>query len=191
MTVGHEPGGKVLLARRQMAVVPTKLQDKRLQSFTPGMWLHLNHIEEGKKQARRQNVVAADLGDIVYSIPCCARYFPPGWFWKKGWIELRLLLTECMLWNNGLSSCSRHTKPPPYQHGCSPKKFCSNHTAFKWLVRHSSTSPKQQQWPLPALLSPSFFYDLNKQSRIFTYVIGWSVEFFFDWTDVTKGQVWF
>ena len=78
VTVGHEPGGKVLLARRQMAVVPTKLQDKRLQSFTPGMWLHLNHIEEGKKQARRQNVVAADLGDIVYSIPCCARYFPPG-----------------------------------------------------------------------------------------------------------------
>ena len=58
----------MLLARRQMAVVPTKLQDKRLQSFTPGMWLHLNHIEEGKKQARRQNVVAADLGDIVQSL---------------------------------------------------------------------------------------------------------------------------
>ena len=77
VAVGHEPGSKVILACRQMAVVPTKLQDKRLQSFTPGMWLHLNHIEEGKKQARRQNVVAADLGDIVYSIPCCARYFPP------------------------------------------------------------------------------------------------------------------
>ena len=55
-------------------------------------------------------------------------------------------LTECtlycMLGKNLCSSGSQlhmhHTKPPPYQNGCSPKNCCSNHPCCQWLVRHSS-----------------------------------------------------
>ena len=39
-----------------------------------------------------------------------------------------------------------------------PKTFVQLILAAKWLVRHSSTSPKQQWRPLHSLLSISFFY---------------------------------
>ena len=39
------------------------------------------------------------------------------------------------------------------------KTFVQNILAAKWLVRHSSTSPKQQRWPLTSLLSLSYFYE--------------------------------
>ena len=39
-----------------------------------------------------------------------------------------------------------------------PKTFVQIILAAKWLVRHSSTFPKQQRRPLPSLLSLSFFY---------------------------------
>ena len=53
-----------------------------------------------------------------------------------------------MLWKNGCSSGSHHTKPLPYQNGRFPKNFCF---VAKWSGRHSSTSPNQPRWPLPSL----------------------------------------
>ena len=38
-----------------------------------------------------------------------------------------------------------------------PKTFLQNILAAKLLVRHSSTSPKQQRRPLPSILYKSFF----------------------------------
>ena len=46
-----------------------------------------------------------------------------------------------MLWKNGRSSVSHHTKPPSYKNGCAPKTFVHIILAAKWLVWHSSTSP--------------------------------------------------
>ena len=39
-----------------------------------------------------------------------------------------------------------------------PKTFVQITLATKWLVKHSNTSPNQQRWPLPSLLSLSYFY---------------------------------
>ena len=74
--------------------------------------------------------------------------------WNKGYMAKR------MLWKNGWSSGSHHTKPPPYQNGCSPKTLAQIIITAKWFVRHSSTSPNQQRRPLPSLLSLSFFCDM-------------------------------
>ena len=47
----------------------------------------------------------------------------------------------------------------PYQNDILPKTFDQIILAAKWLVRHSSMSPKHQRRPLPSLLSLSFFYE--------------------------------
>ena len=82
--------------------------------------------------------------------------FSTSMIWWKGWIEERTF-KERILQKNWWSSGSHPTKPPPSQNGCSPKTFLQMILDAKWLVQHSGTSPKQQQWPLPSLLSDSFF----------------------------------
>ena len=52
VAVGHEPGSKVFLACRQMAVVPTKLQDKIFESFSLGMRLHLKQFKNDKREPK-------------------------------------------------------------------------------------------------------------------------------------------
>ena len=71
-------------------------------------------------------------------------------------------------WRNG---CFEKMDDHPFHMTCSipnhhptkmdvlPKFFVQIILAAKWLVRHSSTSPKQQRRPLPSLLSLSFFYE--------------------------------
>ena len=46
--------------------------------------------------------------------------------------------------------------------------------AAKLLVRHSSTSPKQQLWPLPPLLYKSFFYGCILYCIMYTHGAGWN-----------------
>ena len=52
-----------------------------------------------------------------------------------------------------------HTIPNQYKTkmGVLPKTLVQIILAAKWLVRHSSTFPKQQRRPLPSLLYKSFF----------------------------------
>ena len=64
-------------------------------------------------------------------------------------------MAERMLGKDGWSFSSHQTKPPPSHNGYSSKNFLQIILAAKWLVRHSSTSPKQQRRPLPSLLSNS------------------------------------
>ena len=110
-------------------------------------------IEEGYRQKRRQR------SSLVFGLlNKCTSYFPPGWFEEKDEKNNRYL-TEWMLGKNGCSSGSYHTKPPPYQNGCSPKTFVQIILAANWLVRHSSMSPKQLRQPFPSLLFLSFFYN--------------------------------
>ena len=51
------------------------------------------------------------------------------------------------------------TKPNPLKMDVFPKHFLQIILAAKWLMQHSSTSPKQQRRPLPSLLYKSFFYE--------------------------------
>ena len=84
-----------------------------------------------------------------------------------------------MLQKNGWSSGSHLTKPPPSQNGCSSKTFLQIIIAAKWLVWHSSTSPKQQRRPLPSLLSLSFFYAIGtgkEKTRVLNSHLAESVE---------------
>ena len=53
-----------------------------------------------------------------------------------------------MLQKNGWSSGSRHTKPPPSKIYALTQTFLQIILAARLLVRHSSTSPKQQRRPL-------------------------------------------
>ena len=50
------------------------------------LMLGLKHIRRRKGKGRH-----CSLRDGIDSIPCRNRCFPPGWFWRKGWIEKRLL----------------------------------------------------------------------------------------------------
>ena len=74
----------------------------------------------------------------------------------------------------------------PHQTPTLPKwmffqNFSSNHLCCysKWLVWHSSTSPKQQRRPLPSLLSLSFFYAIGtgkEKTRVLNSHLAESVE---------------
>ena len=103
------------------------------------------------------------MGAGIDSIPCRTRNFSSGWFWRKGWIE-KGYWTEWMLWKNCWSSGSHHTQPPPYQNGCSPKNFCSNHAcclmdiaAFKYSIQYV---PQTTATIFAFSSSLSFFYDM-------------------------------
>ena len=74
-------------------------------------------------------------------------------------------LVEWMLRKYGWSYGSHHTKPPPSQHGSSFKIFSSFILAAKWLVRHSSTSPKKTRRPFA--LFPVWFFSLKLILSVF------------------------
>ena len=61
-----------------------------------------------------------------------------------------------------------YTKPTPNQNECSPKTFVQIILAAKWLVLHSSTTPKQQRRPFPFLLSLYFLYSMRITNTIGT-----------------------
>ena len=72
-------------------------------------------------------------------------------------------MDDSVIWMDGWMD-GHHTKPPPSQNGYSSITFFSNRPCcYRWLVRHSSTSPKQQRQPLTSLLSFFFFYNMYGQ----------------------------
>ena len=85
--------------------------------------------------------------------------------WSWVWIlRGNSLMNHCNTVCNRMQSKKKnqtdHTKPPPSQKGCSSITFLHIILAAKWLVQHSSTSPKQLRQPMPSLLSNSS--SLNK-----------------------------
>ena len=60
-----------------------------------------------------------------------------------------------MLQENGWSSGSRHTKPSPFQNGCSSKNISSNHPCCQIASAAFKYVPKQQRGLLHSLLSNS------------------------------------
>ena len=67
-------------------------------------------------------------------------------------------------WQNGCCEKRDYHQVPtisnhhPTKMDVLPNTFVQIILAAKWLAWHSSLSPKQQRWPLPSLLSLSFFY---------------------------------
>ena len=59
-----------------------------------------------------------------------------------------------------------------------PKTFVKIILAAKWLVRHSSTSLRQQRRPLPSLLSISYFYAATRHIQYLCTAVHVRIYFF-------------
>ena len=94
--------------------------DKDIKKNSPRSAQKKKHTEEKAK------VVAAVWGTIFIQFHALLYRFSARAIWRKGWIR------RTDAWQNGCSkkgwsSGSHHTKPPPFQNGCSFKKISSNH----------------------------------------------------------------
>ena len=96
------------------------------------------------------------LGDRIDSIPFFSSYFTPRWFEEKDEENNATWRNKCF---EQMDDQLVHTTPNHHlpKVAVLPKTFLQINLTAKWLVRHSSTSPNQQQWPMPSFLYVSFF----------------------------------
>ena len=108
----------------------------------------VNHSVGAQKKDlyRREGCLLAELIQFL----AAHSYFSPRLL--KKWTKRKIVT-----WRN---RCFRKVK----------KTFVQIILAAKWLVRHASMSPKQQQRPLPSLLYKSFFYVQERKYENIQYI---------------------
>ena len=87
----------------------------------------LNHRRRIKKEEKAKVVAAVWGKELIHFLDALAIFHQDDL--KKRMNRIKAT------WRNGCFEkmddqpvhCTVHTKPPPYQNGCSPKNFCSNH----------------------------------------------------------------
>ena len=97
-------------------------------------YLHSNHRRRIQAEETAK-VVAAVWGTELIQFLVTLDIFHQDDFEEK-YEYLKGYLVKWMLWKNGWSSGSHHTKPPPVQNGCSPQNFFQIILAAKLLVQH-------------------------------------------------------
>ena len=117
-------------------------------------------IEEEFMQKRRQRSSLLFGGQNWFNSLLHYR-FRARMIWRNGLIEKEKWTLGRLDASEQWDDLPVHTTPKHHHSKMDvlPKTFLQIILAAKWLVGHSSTSPKQQRRPLPSLLYNSFFYD--------------------------------
>ena len=118
------------------------------QSTSPSVPYNVLIAEEDKREGKSRRCCLMDGVDLI---PCRTTDLA-----RKKWMDRKR-----DTWRNGCFGKMDDLPVPTTTNHHPPKMdvlskiFLQIFLAAKWLVQHSSTSPKQQQRPLPSLLSNS------------------------------------